>query len=55
MKPWKITQIVGFALLVSGVVVRAGTGDYVGTGIGMLGVLVFAVGRCGAWLRSEQP
>lgn len=55
MKPWKIAQIVGFLLLVVGVIARAGAGEYWGTGLAMVGVLVLAVGRVGAWLKSDRP
>lgn len=55
MKAWKITQIVGFLLLAIGVIARAGAGEYWGTGLAMLGVVVYAVGRVGAWLKSDRP
>lgn len=55
LKHWKIIQIVGFLALALGVVVRAGSGEYWGTGVAMLGVLVYAIGRVGAWLKSDRP
>lgn len=55
MKAWKITQIVGFLLLVVGVTARAGAGEYWGTGLAVVGVLVWAVGKTGAWLKSDRP
>lgn len=55
MKAWKITQIVGFLLLVVGVIAAAGAGEHWGYGLAMLGVLVLAVGRVGAWLKSDKP
>lgn len=55
MKAWKITQLVGFLILIVGVIIRAGTGEYYGTGLTLLGVIVFAAGRVGAWLKSDRP
>jgi hypothetical protein len=55
MKAWKITQVVGFLLLVIGVIARAGAGEYWGTGLALVGVIVLAIGRVGAWLKSDQP
>jgi len=55
MKAWKILQLVGVLVLLLGVIVRAGTGEYYGTGLAVLGVLLFAIGRIGGWLRSDQP
>lgn len=53
MKAWKITQIIGFLLIAIGVVIRVG-GEMYGTMIGVLGVLVYAVGRVGTWLKSDK-
>jgi hypothetical protein len=55
MKAWKVTQLVGVLLLLFGVIVRAGAGEFWGTGVAVFGVLVFAVGRVAGWLRSDQP
>lgn len=55
MKAWKITQIIGFLLLAVGVIARAGAGAEWGTALGMLGVIVYAVGRVGTWLKSDRP
>lgn len=54
MRNWKIAQIVGVLVLLLGVVVRVG-GEIYGTGIALLGLLVFVAGRVGAWLRSDKP
>jgi hypothetical protein len=55
MKKWKLVQLVGVLVLLLGVVIRAGTGEMTGTGLAVIGVLVFAVGRVAAWLRSDTP
>lgn len=49
-KRYKITQLVGVLLLLLGVIIRAGTGEYYGMWFVVLGVLLYAVGRIGAWL-----
>lgn len=55
MKAWKLTQVAGFLILAFGVIVRAGSGEYWGTGVAVLGVLIYAVGRVGTWLKSDRP
>jgi hypothetical protein len=55
MKAWKIAQLVGVLTLLVGVVLRVGTGEIAGTAMMMLGAIVFAVGRVGAWLKSDKP
>lgn len=55
MKKWKVVQIVGVAAILVGVIIRAGTGDYYGTGIAALGVVIFAFGRIATWLKSDAP
>lgn len=55
MKAWKIVQLVGVLLLLFGVVVRVGAGEMYGTALAFVGAVIFAVGRIGAWLRSDQP
>lgn len=55
MKRWKITQLAGVLLLLLGVVARVGAGEYWGTGAMMLGTIMYAVGRVGAWLRTDAP
>lgn len=54
MRNWKIAQVVGVLVLLVGVVVRVG-GDFYGMHIALLGLLVFVVGRIGAWLKSDKP
>lgn len=51
MKKWKIVQIIGFLILVIGVITRVG-GEYVGTFVAIVGLLVFVVGRLAAWLNE---
>ena len=53
MKAWKILQIVGVLLLLVGVVVRVG-GEFYGMHMALLGLLMFVVGRLGAWLKSDK-
>lgn len=55
MKAWKIIQIIGFLALITGVIARAGAGEYWGTGLAMAGVIVLAIGRVGTWLKSDRP
>jgi hypothetical protein len=55
MRLWKIVQLVGVLVLLAGVAYRTSTGDYVGTGVAMIGVLLFALGRIAAWLLSDKP
>jgi hypothetical protein len=54
MRPWKIAQIVGVILLPVGVVVRVG-GELYGMHLALRVLLVFFVGRLGAWFKSERP
>jgi hypothetical protein len=54
MKAWKIAQIVGVVLLLVGVVIRVG-GSFYGMHLALLGLLVYVVGRLGAWLKSDRP
>lgn len=54
VKGWKITQIAGFLLLVVGVIGWAGAGEHWASGLTFLGVIVLAVGRVGAWLKSDR-
>ena len=48
-KPLKALQLVGVLLLILGVIVRAGTGEFVGTWLAIGGALLYAVGRVAAW------
>jgi RNA polymerase subunit RPABC4/transcription elongation factor Spt4 len=50
-KKYKVLQLVGVLVLLFGVIVRAGTGEYWGTAVAMLGLLLFVAGRLGAWWR----
>ena len=54
MKGWKITQLVGVLLLLVGVAARVGADAMWGTALLLVGAIVFAVGRVGAWLRSDK-
>jgi hypothetical protein len=51
-KPYKAAQLLGFLLIAVGVIARAGAGEFWGTGLALLGVLVFACGRVAAWWRN---
>lgn len=55
MRRWKVVQLVGILILLTGVVLRAGAGEVYGTGIGAVGVLIFAIGRIAGWLLSDRP
>lgn len=54
MKAWKIVQLAGVLILLLGVIIRAGTGEYYGTGVALLGVVLYATGRVTAWLKSDR-
>jgi hypothetical protein len=51
-KPLKALQLVGVVLLLFGVAVRTGTGEFYGTWLAFIGLLMYAVGRIGAWWRN---
>lgn len=53
MKAWKIAQIVGVLILLVGVVVRV-NGEIYGMHIAVLGTVIYAVARLGAWLKSDK-
>lgn len=48
---YKLTQLAGVLLLLFGVAVRAGSGEYWGTALALFGALLFAAGRVAAWLH----
>ena len=54
MKAAKIAQVVGFLTLAVGVIIRAGAGEYYGTAIAMLGVLIYAAARVTTWIISDR-
>jgi len=54
MKTLKIIQIIGVLILLLGVFIRTGTGDYSGTAIAMLGILIFTVSRLTLWVQSKS-
>ena len=49
-KVYKALQLGGALLLIVGVVVRVG-GEFAGTGLALVGVLLYAVGRIAAWWK----
>ena len=51
-KPLKALQLGGAALLIVAVVARIGTGEYWWTGLAVLGVVLFALGRLLAWWKN---
>lgn len=51
-KPIKALQLVGFLLLALGVIVRAGSGEFWGTWVALIGFLLYALGRVAAWWRN---
>jgi hypothetical protein len=54
MKAWKIVQLVGVLALLLGVVIRVG-GEFYGMHLALLGVLLYAVGKVGTWLKHDGP
>lgn len=50
-KPLKALQLGGVLLLLLGVIARAGAGEYWGTAVAMLGVVLYALGRVLAWWK----
>jgi hypothetical protein len=54
MRAWKVAQLVGVLLLLLGVVIRVG-GEFYGMWLVVTGIIVFVLGRVGAWLKSDAP
>jgi drug/metabolite transporter (DMT)-like permease len=54
MKKLKITQLIGILLLLLGVVIRAGAGEYYGTGLAVLGLLIYAAAKVSAWIKNDK-
>lgn len=54
MKKLKIAQVIGILLLLLGVIVRAGAGEFYGMYLVLLGILVYAVARVAAWIQSDK-
>ena len=50
-KKFKALQLTGFACIAIGVIARAGAGEYWGTALAMLVVILFAAGRVLAWWK----
>ena len=48
---FKALQLIGFACIAIGVIARAGAGEYWGTALATLGVILFAAGRVLAWWK----
>ncbi len=55
MSSLKIAQLVGVILLILGVIIRAGMGEFFGMHIALLGILIYAVARIAAWLKADKP
>lgn len=54
MKKLKIAQVIGILILLLGVIIRAGAGEYYGTALAVLGILIYAVARVTAWIQSDK-
>jgi hypothetical protein len=54
MKVWKVLQLIGVLLLLVGVVVRVG-GEFYGMWMVVIGLVLYAIGRIGAWMKSPNP
>jgi multisubunit Na+/H+ antiporter MnhG subunit len=54
MKAWKILQVIGVLALLLGVVIRV-SGEFYGMHLALLGLLLFVVGRVGAWMKDDRP
>lgn len=54
MKILKLIQVVGVLTLLFGVAVRAGTGEYYGTVLAVLGTIIYAAARVAAWVMSDK-
>ena len=54
MKKLKIAQLIGILLLLLGVIIRAGTGEYYGMYFVLLGLMVYTVARVTAWIKSDK-
>lgn len=54
MKKLKIAQLIGILLLLLGVIIRAGTGEFYGMYFVVLGILIYTVARVTAWIKSDK-
>lgn len=54
MKKLKVTQLIGILLLFLGVIVRAGTGEFWGMYLVVIGILTYAVAKVTAWIHSDR-
>lgn len=53
MKNWKIAQLIGVLVLLTGVVVRVG-GEIYGTHLALLGLLVYTVAKITLWVKNDR-
>jgi hypothetical protein len=54
MKKLKIIQITGVLILLLGVIIRAGAGEYYGTALGLFGLVIYVVARLTLWVKSNN-
>ena len=54
MKILKILQIVGVLMLLLGVIIRAGAGEFYGMYLVLIGILIYAVARLTYWVQSKN-
>lgn len=53
MKALKIAQLVGILMLLVGVIIRAGAGEFYGMHLALLGLLIYTVAKVTAWIKTD--
>lgn len=53
MKKFKIAQLIGILLLLVGVIIRAGTGEFYGMWLVVIGLLIYTAARVWAWIAKD--
>jgi hypothetical protein len=54
MKKLKIAQLIGVLILLLGVIIRAGAGEFYGMWLVVIGLLVYTVARIWAWIANDK-
>lgn len=54
MKKLKIAQVVGILILLLGVIIRAGAGEYYGMWLVVFGIMIYATARIAAWVKDDK-
>jgi hypothetical protein len=54
MKKLKIAQVIGILMLLVGVIIRAGAGEYYGIWLVMFGIIIYATARIWSWVANDK-